>query len=83
VAATFVVAELGDKTMLATFALAASQGPLPTWIGSTIGEVSANLVAVVVGRQVGTRMSPQVLRIGSATLFAIAGALVLAGALLS
>jgi putative Ca2+/H+ antiporter (TMEM165/GDT1 family) len=80
VAATFVVAELGDKTMLATFALAASQGPLPTWIGSTIGEVSANLVAVVVGRQVGTRMSPQVLRIGSATLFAIAGALVLAGA---
>ena len=83
VAATFVVAELGDKTMLATFALAASQGPLPTWIGSTIGEVAANLVAVVVGRQVGTRLSPRAIRIGSAALFAIAGALVLAGALLS
>ena len=82
VAATFVIAELGDKTMLATFALAASQGPLPTWIGSTIGEVAANLVAVVVGRQVGTRLSPRLIRIGSAALFAVAGALVLAGALL-
>jgi Ca2+/H+ antiporter, TMEM165/GDT1 family len=82
VAVTFIVAELGDKTMLATFALAATQGPLPTWIGSTIGEVAANLVAVVVGRQVGTRLSPRLIRIGSATLFALAGAAVLATALL-
>jgi len=83
VAATFVLAELGDKTVLATFALAASQGPLPTWIGSTIGEVAANLVAVVVGRQVGTRLSPRMIRMGSAALFAVAGAVVLAGAMLS
>src|SRR5688500_11077141 len=81
VAATFVVAELGDKTMLATFALAASQGALATWIGSVIGEVSANLVAVVVGRQLGTRLSPRAVRIGSAVLFALAGALILAGVL--
>ncbi|HET9416008.1 MAG TPA: TMEM165/GDT1 family protein [Candidatus Limnocylindria bacterium] len=82
VALTFVIAELGDKTMLATFALAASQGALPTWIGSTIGEVGANLVAVVIGRQVGTRLSSRMIRIGSAVLFAVAGLLVLAGALL-
>ncbi len=80
VALTFVIAELGDKTMLATFALAASQGALATWIGSTIGEVAANLVAVVIGRQVGARLSARVIRIGSAALFAIAGALVLASA---
>ncbi len=82
VAAAFILAELGDKTMLATFALAASQGPLATWVGSTAGEVAANLVAVVVGRQIGDRLSPRLVRIGSAILFAIAGVVILAGALL-
>jgi putative Ca2+/H+ antiporter (TMEM165/GDT1 family) len=83
VAGTFVVGELGDKTMLATFALAASQGALPTWIGSTAGEIAANLVAVVVGRQVGHRLSPRVVRVGSAALFAVAGVVVLLGAVLT
>lgn len=82
VATTFIASELGDKTMLATFALAAQQGALPTWIGSTAGEVAANLVAVVVGRQAGHRLSPRVIRIGSAALFALAGAAVLIGAFL-
>lgn len=81
VAGAFILGELGDKTMLATFALAASQGAVPTWIGSTAGEVAANLVAVAVGRQVGTRLSPRAIRIGSAALFALVGAVVLAGAL--
>ena len=82
VASTFVLAELGDKTMLATFALSATQGALPTWIGSTLGEVTANLVAVLIGRQAGHRLSPRMIRIGSAALFALAGIAVLAGALL-
>ena len=82
VAAAFIAAELGDKTMLATFALAANQGPIPTWIGSTSGEVAANLVAVAVGRKVGGRLSPRAVRLGSAALFASAGVLVLGGALL-
>jgi putative Ca2+/H+ antiporter (TMEM165/GDT1 family) len=80
VAGTFIAAELGDKTMLATFALAASQGPVPTWIGSTLGEVAANLVAVAIGRQLGHRLSPRLVRIGSAVVFALAGAIVLIGA---
>ena len=82
VAATFVVGELGDKTMLVTFGLAAGQGALATWIGSTIGEVAANLVAVVVGRQVGARLSPRTVRLGSAALFALGGVAVLVGAAL-
>ena len=82
VAGTFVLGELGDKTMLVTFGLAASQGALATWIGSTLGEVAANLVAVVVGRQVGARLSPRTVRLGSAALFAVGGVAVLVGALL-
>lgn len=80
VAGTFIVGELGDKTMLATFALAARQDPIATWVGATTGMVAANLVAVVVGRQLGTRLSPNAIRIGSAALFAVAGILVLASA---
>ncbi len=81
VAGAFILSELGDKTMLATFALAATQGALPTWIGSTAGEVAANLVAVAVGRQVGNRLPHRAVRIGSAALFALAGVIVLVGAL--
>ena len=81
VAATFFVGELGDKTMLATFALAARQDPIATWVGATGGMVAANLVAVAVGRQLGARLEPRVIRIGSAALFALAGVLVLASAL--
>ena len=81
VAGTFLVGELGDKTMLATFALAARQDPVATWVGATGGMVAANLVAVAVGRQLGSRLEPRVIRIGSAALFALAGILVLASAL--
>ena len=81
VAATFVVGELGDKTMLATFALAARQDALATWVGATAGMVAANLVAVAVGRQLGARISPRAIRIGSAVLFAAAGILVIVTAL--
>jgi putative Ca2+/H+ antiporter (TMEM165/GDT1 family) len=81
VAAAFVASELGDKTMLATFALAARQDPIATWVGATAGMVVANLVAVVVGRGIGTRLRPRVIRIGSSALFALAGIVVIAGAL--
>jgi putative Ca2+/H+ antiporter (TMEM165/GDT1 family) len=47
-----------------------------------LGEVTANLVAVVVGRQVGQRLSARMVRIGSAVLFGVAGIAVLAGVLL-
>ena len=81
VAGTFIIGELGDKTMLATVALAARQDPIATWVGATTGMVAANLVAVAVGRQIGARLSPNVIRIGSAALFAVAGVLVLVSAL--
>jgi len=82
VAGTFLIGELGDKTMLATFALAARQDPIATWVGATAGMVAANLVAVLVGRQVGARLPAEAVRIGSAALFALAGFVVLAQGLL-
>lgn len=82
VATTFMVGELGDKTMLATFALAARQDAVATWIGATGGMVAANLVAVAVGSQLGARLSPRVVRIGSAILFTAGGLLLIGTALL-
>ena len=82
VAATFIVGELGDKTMLVTFGLAASQGPLPTWIGATIGEVAANLVVVPSAAASGRGCRPRTVRMVSAALFILGGVAVLAGALL-
>ena len=40
VGTTFFLAELGDKTMLATVTLATTEEPIVTWLGSTAGMVS-------------------------------------------
>jgi putative Ca2+/H+ antiporter (TMEM165/GDT1 family) len=73
VAVAVFVAELGDKTQLATATLAAQGPPVLVWVGATIGIVAAGLVAVLVGRFVGTRLPEAVTRIGSAVLFALFG----------
>lgn len=46
VAVAFFLAELGDKTMLATVTLATDNGVLGTWIGSTLGMVAADGLAI-------------------------------------
>ena len=50
------LAELGDKTMFATVTLAADNDAVGTWIGSTLGMVAADALAIIVGRQLGTRL---------------------------
>ena len=75
----FFVAELGDKTQLATLALATTNGIVPTWIGATVGQVLADALAVVVGARVGRRLPERPLRLASAAAFALFGALLLAG----
>jgi Ca2+/H+ antiporter, TMEM165/GDT1 family len=49
VGTAFFIAELGDKTMLATVTLATDHGWFGTWIGSTLGMVLADALAVLVG----------------------------------
>ena len=79
VAGAMFVAELGDKTMLATSTLAAQGDPVLTWVGATLGIVASGCLAVVVGRALGTQLPERVLRTGSAVLFAVFGVALIAG----
>jgi Ca2+/H+ antiporter, TMEM165/GDT1 family len=74
VAGAMFVAELGDKTMLATATLAAEGNPVLVWVGATAGIILAGVLGVLVGRWFGARLPDTVTRIGSAVVFAVVGA---------
>ena len=77
VATAMFLAELGDKTMLATATLAAQGSPLFTWVGATVGIILSGTIGVVVGRVFGARLPERVTQLGSAALFALFGAVLL------
>ena len=70
----FFLAELGDKTMLATITLATDHGLVGTWLGSTLGMVAADALAIGVGIVLGTRLPERAIRIGAAVIFFLVGA---------
>ena len=53
------------------------------WIGSTVGMVAADALAVLVGRLLGTRLPERAIRIGATVAFAVFGVLLLVEALTS
>jgi Ca2+/H+ antiporter, TMEM165/GDT1 family len=73
VATAMFIAELGDKTMLATATLAAQGNPVLVWIGATVGIILAGTLGVLLGRVFGARLPERATRIGSAVLFAVFG----------
>ena len=73
----FFLAELGDKTMLATITLATTEGLVGTWIGSTFGMVAADALAIGVGAHLGRRLPERTIRIGAAFSFVVFGVLLL------
>jgi putative Ca2+/H+ antiporter (TMEM165/GDT1 family) len=73
----FFLAELGDKTMLATITLATREGLFGTWLGSTLGMVLADALAIGVGRLLGSRLPERTIRIGAAVSFFVFAALLL------
>lgn len=77
VAVAFFLAELGDKTMLATVTLATTEGWFATWLGSTLGMVAADAMAIGVGSLLGKRMSERAVRVGAAVLFFLFGVLLI------
>jgi len=74
----FFLAELGDKTMLATITLATTEAPLGVWLGSTAGMVAADALAIGLGAVLGTRLPERAIRIFAAGAFVLFGALLIA-----
>jgi Ca2+/H+ antiporter, TMEM165/GDT1 family len=70
----FFLAEIGDKTQIATVALAARYQPL--WaviVGTTAGMMAANVPAVLLGHFAGARIRLDWVRWAAAALFALLG----------
>ena len=75
---TFFMAEMGDKTQLATVVLAARYESL--WLvvtGTTLGMLIADVPAVFVGKKFAQKISMHWVRALAATLFALMGVAVL------
>jgi Ca2+/H+ antiporter, TMEM165/GDT1 family len=76
----FFIAELGDKTEVATAALAARFAMLaPVVAGTTLAMLAANLPAVLLGRQLARWVSLKALRWGAVVLSLALGAWTLLG----
>jgi len=73
----FLIAEFGDKTMLATLTLAGTQPPVPTWIGASLGMTAASGIAIAVATLVGRQLNERVLRLVAAGAFLLFGVLLL------
>jgi Ca2+/H+ antiporter, TMEM165/GDT1 family len=74
----FFLAELGDKTMLATITLATTEEPIGTWLGSTAGMVAADAIAIAVGAVLGTRLPDRAIKLFASTSFVVFGAILVA-----
>lgn len=76
----FFLVEMGDKTQIATVALAARFDLLAAVvIGTTAGMMLANAPVVWLGHALADRLPLRALRLGASALFAVLGILTLAG----
>jgi putative Ca2+/H+ antiporter (TMEM165/GDT1 family) len=74
----FFVAEIGDKTQVATVLLAAKYSPLwPVVAGTTVGMLLANLPVVFLGSRFADRLPLRAARVGAALVFLALGLWVL------
>ena len=77
VTSAFLLAELGDKTMLATVTLAADNDWVGVWIGSTLGMVAADALAILVGAIAGKHLPERLIQLVAAALFVVFGVFML------
>jgi Ca2+/H+ antiporter, TMEM165/GDT1 family len=77
---TFFLAEMGDKTQIATVALAAHYGtPVLVVVGTTLGMLIADVPAVFVGDKLAPRIPMQAVHSIAAAVFALLGLATLLG----
>lgn len=70
VAIAFFIAEMGDKTQLATIALAAKFNTiLPVWMGTTVGMMIADGIGILFGIVMGKKIPERTMKGFAATLF--------------
>ena len=56
---TIFIAELGDKTQLATLLLSAESGkPIVVFIGSSLALIGSSLIGVLIGKWLSNKISP-------------------------
>ena len=78
---TFVLAEMGDKTQIATIAMAARfPDPITVVIGTTLGMMLANVPAVLLGDRLAGRIPMKLVHGIAAAIFAALGVATLLGA---
>ena len=71
----FFIAEIGDKTQIATVALAAGYSNLGAVVtGTTSGMLLANVPVVFLGKAFASRLPLKTIRYGASCLFAVLGA---------
>lgn len=76
ITSAFFLAELGDKTQLATISLAGHESSFAgVWLGSTLGMVAADAIAICLGVLAGKRIPLRLTATLSAVLFGIFGGL--------
>ena len=74
VAIAFFIAELGDRTMLATIMIASHERNfIGVWLGSTTGLLSSNALAIVIGNVLGKKLPDKALKYGAAIVFIASG----------
>ena len=78
---TFFLAEMGDKTQLATIAMAAHYGtPAIVVVGTTLGMLIADVPAVFIGDRLSAKVPMRLVHLVAAALFALLGVATLTGA---
>jgi putative Ca2+/H+ antiporter (TMEM165/GDT1 family) len=77
VATAFFIAELGDKTMLATIVIAGRDHDhfIAVWLGSTLGLLASNALGILAGKLLADKLSAKSMHYLIAAIYCISGGL--------